>query len=203
MDSKEYLVSYGWKEGEALRDGGLKKPILVKHKRDKKGLGNSPGNDDSEAWWERLFDGQLKSLDVSVSGSSSSSSISFKQDSPVATAVSRQSSPLYSWFVKGEGLKGTIGQKITDEEPKVISISKKRKRDDDTSHNSRSKKSKKDKSKEKSKKDKKEKKVKKAKKDKKDKKEKKEKKHKIEKKEKMDKKCKKEKITKIVEKREK
>ena len=37
MDSKGYLQSYGWIEGEALRDGGLKRPILVKHKKDKKG----------------------------------------------------------------------------------------------------------------------------------------------------------------------
>lgn len=49
MDSKGYLKSYGWQEGEALQKGGLKKPILVKHKKDKKGLGCAPGQDDSEA----------------------------------------------------------------------------------------------------------------------------------------------------------
>lgn len=106
MDSKEYLISYGWKEGEAFKEGGLKRPILVKHKRDKKGLGNAPGGNDGEAWWERLFDGHLKNLDVSTD--SSNGSIKFTQNEAVASAVSRSSSPLYRWFVKGEGLKGTI-----------------------------------------------------------------------------------------------
>ncbi|CAI5032244.1 CGH_1_HP_G0103200.mRNA.1.CDS.1 [Saccharomyces cerevisiae] len=106
MDSKEYLISYGWKEGEAFREGGLKRPILVKHKRDKKGLGNAPGGNDGEAWWERLFDGHLKNLDVSTD--SNNGSIKFTQNEAVATAVSKSSSPLYRWFVKGEGLKGTI-----------------------------------------------------------------------------------------------
>ncbi|CAI4035737.1 hypothetical protein SMKI_13G3880 [Saccharomyces mikatae IFO 1815] len=106
MDSKEYLISYGWKEGEAFKEGGLKRPILVKHKRDKKGLGNAPGGNDGEAWWERLFDGHLKNLDVSTD--SSNGSIKFTQNEVLASAVSKSSSPLYRWFVKGKGLKGTI-----------------------------------------------------------------------------------------------
>lgn len=121
IDSKEYLKSYGWKEGEALKNGGLKKPILVKHKRDRKGLGTTPGNDDSEAWWERLFDGQLKSLDVST-GNKAGDGIVFKQNKVVASSVSKQNSPLYQWFVKGEGLKGTINSKYLQEvDTKVVS----------------------------------------------------------------------------------
>lgn len=125
MDSKEYLISYGWKEGEALRKGGLKKPILVKHKKDKKGLGCAPGQDDSEAWWERLFDGQLKNLDVNCS--STNGKIEFKQNKVVATSVSKSSSPLYKWFVRGEGLKGTIGKTPADNcKPIVVSTKRKR-----------------------------------------------------------------------------
>lgn len=104
MDSKGYLKSYGWQEGEALRNGGLKKPILVKHKKDKKGLGCAPGHDDSEAWWERLFDGQLRNLDIK----SGSDGISFKQNEVVASSISKSDSPLYRSFVRGEVLKGTI-----------------------------------------------------------------------------------------------
>ncbi|QEU60402.1 Tma23 [Kluyveromyces lactis] len=104
MDSKGYLKSYGWQEGEALRSGGLKKPILVKHKKDKKGLGCAPGHDDSEAWWERLFDGQLRNLDIK----SGSDGISFKQNEVVASSISKSDSPLYRSFVRGEVLKGTI-----------------------------------------------------------------------------------------------
>lgn len=123
IDSKEYLKFYGWKEGEALKNGGLKKPILVKHKRDRKGLGTTPGNDDSEAWWERLFDGQLKSLDVST-GNKAGDGIVFKQNGIVASSVSKQNSPLYQWFVKGEGLKGTIDNKYSQEVgTKVVSSS--------------------------------------------------------------------------------
>ncbi|CAB4252633.1 similar to Saccharomyces cerevisiae YMR269W TMA23 Nucleolar protein implicated in ribosome biogenesis [Maudiozyma barnettii] len=129
MNSSEYLKSYGWEEGEALKEGGLKKPILVKHKRDKKGLGSAPGGDDSEAWWERLFDGHLKNLEV-TSGSKKGGLI-FKQNKVVATAVSKQSSPLYQWFVKGEGLKGTIKEKETTicvEQTVVSNISRSKKR---------------------------------------------------------------------------
>ncbi|ANZ74024.1 BA75_01794T0 [Komagataella pastoris] len=96
MDSKGYLVSYGWKEGEALKKGGLKRPILVKQKRDTKGLGNDI--DDGEVWWEKLFDVQLKNLEVY-----NSDKVKFEQRE---TKVDK--SPLYSMFVKGEGLTGTI-----------------------------------------------------------------------------------------------
>lgn len=110
IDSKEYLKSFGWKEGEALKHGGLKKPILVKYKKDTKGLGNAPGGDDAEAWWERLFDGQLKNLDISTGGKKGDG-IVFKQNKVVASSVSKHSSPLYQMFVKGEGLQGTIDNK--------------------------------------------------------------------------------------------
>ncbi|KAG0671173.1 hypothetical protein C6P45_001187 [Maudiozyma exigua] len=138
LNSSEYLKSYGWEEGKALKEGGLRKPILAKHKRDKKGLGSAPGGDDSEAWWERLFDGHLKNLEVT--SSSTKSGIVFKQNEVVATAVSKQSSPLYQWFVKGEGLKGTIKQEETSFKPKVhtvvssITKSKKRSRSDKDHH---------------------------------------------------------------------
>ncbi|ODQ82454.1 hypothetical protein BABINDRAFT_159043 [Babjeviella inositovora NRRL Y-12698] len=109
MNGREYLKSYGWKEGEALRKGGLRKPILVKHKKDTKGLGHDAG--DSEAWWERLFDGQLKSLEVNASASKGKDgAISFNQNKVVASGVSKQQSPLYRMFVKGEGLAGTVGR---------------------------------------------------------------------------------------------
>ncbi|QHS75539.1 Tma23p [Saccharomyces paradoxus] len=136
MDSKEYLISYGWKEGEAFKEGGLKRPILVKHKRDKKGLGNAPGGNDGEAWWERLFDGHLKNLDVSTD--SNNGSIKFTQNEAVVSAVSKSSSPLYRWFVKGEGLKGTIANLGKKEETNFVISSassskakKKRNRSDD------------------------------------------------------------------------
>lgn len=109
MDSKGYLESFGWRNGEALKKGGIKKPILVKHKKDKKGIGHQP-NGSADAWWERLFDGQLKGLDVNQD---STNGISFKQEKEViATGIRQQDSPLYKMFVRGETLQGTTGKVI-------------------------------------------------------------------------------------------
>lgn len=106
MDAKIYLQSYGWKEGEALKQGGLRKPILVKHKKDTKGLGHD--TNDAEAWWERLFDGQLKNLEVK---NGSAGAVSFEQNSEtVVKDVRKATSPLYRMFVKGQGLAGTVGK---------------------------------------------------------------------------------------------
>lgn len=102
MDSQKYLESYGWKKGEALRKGGLKKPILVSHKFDVKGIGH--GNKESVAWWETVFDGQLKTLDVNSKGE-------FLTDQVKAQLLEEEerkpNSPLYQMFVKGEVLIGT------------------------------------------------------------------------------------------------
>lgn len=105
MKASLYLNSFGWKEGEALQKGGIKKPILVKHKKDTKGLGFD-GND-TDMWWERLFDGQLKNLEVS----NGSSGVSFKRNlREVESFTSQANSPLYKMFVRGEGLAGTVGK---------------------------------------------------------------------------------------------
>lgn len=88
------------------------------------------------AWWERLFDGHLKNLDVSAS---TGQGITFKQNEVVVGSVSKQSSPLYRRFVRGEGLKGTIGSRVAAKGNKEIvclkledeQINKKRKRDGD------------------------------------------------------------------------
>ncbi|ODQ66081.1 hypothetical protein NADFUDRAFT_82946 [Nadsonia fulvescens var. elongata DSM 6958] len=103
MNAENYLVQYGWTQGEALRFGGLKKPILVKHKKDQKGLGHT--SDQHEAWWERVFDGQLKSLNVVANKSGTS----FEQSEVKVSGISQNLSPLYRSFIRGEGLKGTIG----------------------------------------------------------------------------------------------
>ncbi|SCV01838.1 LANO_0F13784g1_1 [Lachancea nothofagi CBS 11611] len=133
MDSRGYLKSYGWVEGEALKVGGLKRPILVKHKRDKKGLGSAPGGDDGDMWWETLFDGHLKNLNVNGSGNGE---IKFEQKEVQSSVASKMNSPLYKWFVKGEGLKGTIKQKEPSEEN---SNSRKKRRRTDEENESRSK----------------------------------------------------------------
>ncbi|RLV91866.1 Sorting nexin-12 [Spathaspora sp. JA1] len=108
MNASGYLQSFGWKEGEALQKGGLKKPILVKHKKDTKGLGHDH-NKDGDVWWERLFDGQLKNLEVNNNNNNGSVSFESNNDK-VVESVNRSMSPLYRMFVKGEGLAGTVGR---------------------------------------------------------------------------------------------
>lgn len=102
MNSATYLMNYGWTEGEALRLGGLKKPILVKHKKDSKGLGHNA--DQQEAWWERVFDGQLKSLEVG----GSSDGVSFVQKEVKVSGISKNVSPLYRMFRYGGILEGSL-----------------------------------------------------------------------------------------------
>ena len=213
MDAKGYLQSYGWQEGQALQKGGLLKPILVKHKKDTKGLGH--GTNDGDLWWERLFDGQLKSLDVTSSGGN----VVFDQNKQnVEASVRKSNSPLYRMFVKGQGLEGTVGKKteierkrkrefsgeqaLEDMERMVRRCGEKKGREEKKERKEKRKdiKDKKDKKKkekkEKKEKDKKEKEEKKEKKEKKDKKDKKDKKHKKDKK-KKDIEVKKEKDTKV------
>ncbi|RKP32712.1 hypothetical protein METBISCDRAFT_20982 [Metschnikowia bicuspidata] len=105
MNASLYLSSFGWEEGEALQRGGIKKPILVKHKKDTKGLG-SDGND-ADVWWERLFDGQLKNFEVS----NGLNGVIFElKQRRVDDHVRKATSPLYRMFVRGEGLAGTEGK---------------------------------------------------------------------------------------------
>lgn len=162
MDSKEYLKSYGWREGEALKIGGLKKPILVRHKKDKKGLGGAAGHEDGEAWWERLFDGHLKGLDVNTS--SDGNGITFKQKEVIASGVAKNESPLYKWFVRGDSLKGTIDLEKAEKTRAPVVVVKRKREDNNEETSKKIKKKKQEKQEEKAKKEKKEKKQKKKKK---------------------------------------
>lgn len=150
MNASEYLQAYGWKKGEALQQGGLRKPILVKHKKDTRGLGHN--SDLHEAWWERMFDGQLKGLDVNAEGTDG---VKFCQNEVKPSGISRHLSPLYRMFVWGGVLEGTIDQlKKQQEEEKANkkTKSKKRRKSDSDDETDRSKKKKKEKKKEKKKK---------------------------------------------------
>ncbi|KAK9479717.1 hypothetical protein V1514DRAFT_327216 [Lipomyces japonicus] len=109
MNSTTYLTSYGWKPGTGLKKGSIAKPILVSHKKDKKGLGSKVH--DHETWWERVFDGQLQNLDV-YSESQNKNSIN---TTPLTIRASNNS-PLYKKFVKGEGLRGSIGTTVVEVE---------------------------------------------------------------------------------------
>ncbi|KAK9314939.1 hypothetical protein V1524DRAFT_431010 [Lipomyces starkeyi] len=107
MNSTAYLTSYGWTPGSGFKKDSIARPILVHHKKDTKGLGNKAH--DHETWWERVFDGRLQNLDVY--NSSKDCSEEEDQDANVRGA---RDSPLYKMFVKGEGLRGSIGSIATN-----------------------------------------------------------------------------------------
>ncbi|KAI3404826.2 hypothetical protein KGF56_002343 [Candida oxycetoniae] len=142
MDAKLYLQSFGWEEGQPLKKGGLKKPILVKHKKDTKGLGHDTNN--ADMWWEQLFDGQLKTLQVDNGGGNGE--VLFRKDEVIASTVQRSMSPLYRMFVKGQGLAGTMEKEA--QEKKKDDEEKRKKKDDEEEEE---KKKKKDKTKDKEK----------------------------------------------------
>lgn len=102
MDTTKYLESYGWVQGQPLQKGGLAKPILVSHKFDLKGIGHE--SKDTTTWWETVFDGQLKTLNVDSQGIS----IDVEKQKTLEREEMKKKSPLYQMFVKGETLMGTV-----------------------------------------------------------------------------------------------
>lgn len=100
MDVEQFLVKQGWKKGQGLRPGAIKNALLVKHRKDNKGLGFNPQA--SEGWWERMFNGHLQSLGVSKQGE-------FKFDEEKRR---RETSPLYASFYSGGLLQGTQPSRV-------------------------------------------------------------------------------------------
>ncbi|KAH7112462.1 hypothetical protein B0J11DRAFT_542388 [Dendryphion nanum] len=99
MDANAYLKRQGWRgSGHSLdrTDRGIKKPLLIAHKQDQLGLGKKKQFVDDQ-WWMRAFDESLQSI-----GTGKKSTL----DNIREQGVSRGG--LYSFFVKGEGLVGTI-----------------------------------------------------------------------------------------------
>ncbi|KAI7233098.1 hypothetical protein KC330_g5562 [Hortaea werneckii] len=108
MDSAGYLKRHGWRgDGHSLdkTDRGIKKPLLVSKKVDVLGVGLNKHAAVSDQWWLRAFDQGLKDF-----GTGKESTLANVQKHGVNRGG------LYGRFVKGEGMKGTIGT----EEPKTV-----------------------------------------------------------------------------------
>lgn len=134
MDPEKYLRSQGWKPGEGLRPGSMKRPLLVKHRKDNKGLGHNPMA--NEGWWERVFDGHLKSLDAF----SDSKGVTFAKDEE---KLRKAISPLYTMFRPGGVLEGTIEVIPAGDGPKARDASADKKRSNSGKESVKEKKSKK------------------------------------------------------------
>ncbi|KAI7137760.1 hypothetical protein KC343_g18655 [Hortaea werneckii] len=108
MDSAGYLKRHGWRgDGHSLdkTDRGIKKPLLVSKKVDVLGVGLNKHAAVSDQWWLRAFDQGLKDF-----GTGKESTLANVQKHGVNRGG------LYGRFVKGEGMKGTIGT----EQPKTV-----------------------------------------------------------------------------------
>ncbi|KAJ5091364.1 hypothetical protein NUU61_006234 [Penicillium alfredii] len=131
MDAQAYLIRHGWSgPGNPLnpnqRPGphgglGLTRPILVARKANNHGVGKKTTKDATNQWWLRGFEDALKGVG---------------NDSVAASARSNNAltSELYRFFVRGEGLAGTIDKENKVEDVRDTTKSKsesksKRKRD--------------------------------------------------------------------------
>lgn len=102
MNAEGLLRKQGWRgAGFSLdtTDRGIKKPLLISHKQDQLGLGKKKASHTTDdQWWMRAFDESLQNL-----GSGKTSTLSQIQEKGINRGG------LYGFFVKGEGLQGSIG----------------------------------------------------------------------------------------------
>lgn len=115
MDAQAYLLRHGWSgPGNPLnpnkRPGphgglGLTKPLLAAKKSNTHGLGKKTNADPKNQWWLRGFEDVLKGVGTEDRAGDQT------QGSGVgsARAGTALGSELYRFFVRGEGLRGTIG----------------------------------------------------------------------------------------------
>lgn len=127
MDAQAYLMRHGWSgPGNPLnpnqRPGphgglGLTKPILVARKQNNHGVGKKTTKDPTNQWWLRGFEDALKGV-----GDESPSAVSAKTNNALT-------SELYRFFVRGEGLAGTLDREKMNATVEKSQSKSKRKRD--------------------------------------------------------------------------
>lgn len=104
MDPQGLLIRQGWRgTGHSLdtSNRGIVKPLLISHKLDTLGLGKKrAAHTTDDQWWMRAFDESLRNIGTGKGAETTLSSI---------RAKGVKSGGLYGFFVKGEGLTGTIG----------------------------------------------------------------------------------------------
>ncbi|KJZ77457.1 hypothetical protein HIM_03181 [Hirsutella minnesotensis 3608] len=117
MNAHALLTSQGWRgKGHSLHktdDGiGLAKPLLLSRKDDTKGLGTKQ-HFTSDQWWMNAFDEQLKGLDTSKEGQVLQTVTTGKLNSIEKGSLGKYY--LYTSFVRGGFLQGTIGEQQEDD----------------------------------------------------------------------------------------
>ena len=123
MDTAAYLTSQGWAgHGHALHHSGcgIIKPIAVAQKNNVLGVGKKKHDVHADQWWARAFDETLKGINATKDGATGTT------EGLVITGAAKQAGSkmrcrvhsvgygLYSCFVKGEGLGGTLDERDVD-----------------------------------------------------------------------------------------
>ena len=123
MDTAAYLTSQGWAgHGHALHHSGrgIIKPIAVAQKNNVLGVGKKKHDAHADQWWARAFDETLKGINATKDGATGTT------EGLVVTGAAKQAGSkmrygvhnvgygLYSCFVKGEGLGGTLDEHDVD-----------------------------------------------------------------------------------------
>ncbi|KAL3471991.1 hypothetical protein BJX99DRAFT_262711 [Aspergillus californicus] len=115
MDAYAYLIRHGWSgTGNPLnpdrisnRGGlGLTKPILVGRRQGNSGIGKTTTKDPTNQWWLRGFEDALKSV-----GSENAGSGAVNGGMTTTRSGNALTSELYRFFVRGEVVPGTVGNK--------------------------------------------------------------------------------------------
>ncbi|KAK3310243.1 uncharacterized protein B0T15DRAFT_30763 [Chaetomium strumarium] len=118
MDAAALLKSQGWRgKGFSLHPNdnsiGLAKPLLISRNTDGRGIGQKT-HYTSDQWWLHAFDQKLKGLDTSKKGQVVQSVTQGKLDVIASAQPNGKytgASGLYTSFVRGGLLEGTIGYK--------------------------------------------------------------------------------------------
>lgn len=118
MDTAAYLTSQGWRgDGHALHQSGrgITRPILISQKQNVLGLGKKRHDAHADQWWARVFDATLKGINNTKDESTGKTEgISLGASAQALQMVGKGGAKwvgqrgLYSNFVKGKSLSGTL-----------------------------------------------------------------------------------------------
>lgn len=121
MDAAAYLTNQGWRgDGHSLHHSGrgITKPIRISQKANVLGVGKRQHDAHADQWWARAFDDTLKGLNTTKSdvtgkteGIQFGSGAQALQMVGIGGAKWVGQSGLYSNFVRGESLSGTLTPK--------------------------------------------------------------------------------------------
>lgn len=124
MNAAAYLTNQGWRgDGHALHHSGrgITKPLRVSQKANVLGVGKKQHDAHADQWWARAFDDTLKGLNTTKNeATGKTEGVAFGSGAQALQMMGTRGakwvgqSGLYSNFVRGESLSGTLSPKEKD-----------------------------------------------------------------------------------------